>query len=220
MPQQVAIVGLLTLKSGVVLDRGVFKNANADAMADTITAITNAGKPLLVIEDAKTFFTIPNLIKMVKDNDPRHALIAEALNANGQFIGGVQAKPPEEEPGVVVKKNFGYTFAEVPQGFSIGANMSLGPTKIKRKIKSALGDGTTFYMTPAEYQRVFASASKFWANVPGAAQSILCQSSDGQKTAYFSVDMVTIGGNILRRYEMEQVAKYRGWAFPGYALAA
>ena len=87
MPQQQAIiVGLLTLKSGVVLDRGVFKDSSADAMADTITAITNAGKPLLVIDDAKTFFTIPNLIKMVKDNDPRHALIAEALDANGQFI--------------------------------------------------------------------------------------------------------------------------------------
>jgi len=230
---------LHVLQQGVVLDRSQFVALNSAGIAGTITAITKEGKPLLVVDDAKTFFTVASLIDLVKAKDGRYNLVAEYLGANVQVaeVGLQKVADMAQAHGIddaavigamddlVVKKQVApgmdaYPFAEVPDGFSIGADWSLGQTKIKRKRTNPQGDGTQFYLAPAGFLAMTEAALKYWSDEGPAPASILIETSNGLRRAYFKPDRVDIYGNIIRRYEVEQIAKYRAWAFPGAKVAA
>lgn len=225
---------LTTLASGMVLDRSLFVNQNADQMCDTITAISKANKGLLIVDDSSAFFTPDTLISMIANKDGRYRLVNEQIafftDAQIKALMGEQNAPPPannghggygQKPaadgGVIIGKGdavgpIGYNFAEVPQGWTIGTKMSLGQTKIKRKVKSAQNDGTAFYMSPASYQKLWTHASKIWAGKPQGAMKF--DTSEGVRTAAVEVDCIKFGFNVIRRYEIEQVAKYRGWGLP------
>jgi len=230
---------LHVLEQGVVLDRSQFVALNSAGIAGTITAITKEGKPLLVVDDASTFFTVASLIDLVKAKDGRYNLVAEYLGANVQVAeAGLQkiadmAQAHGIDDAVVIKKMDelvvkkqvapgmeAYPFAEVPDGFSIGADWSLGQTKIKRKRSNPHGDGTQFYVAAGGFQAMAEAALKWWSDGILGGASMLVQTSEGPGRAYFKVDHVSIGGNVIRRYEIEQIAKYRAWAFPAAKVAA
>ena len=107
-----------------------------------------------------------------------------------------------------------YPFAPVPEGWSIGANMSLGPTKIKRKKVTPQGDSKDFYLSPDAYRDLWRAASEFWAPVPGFKTSIKLKTENGDRTFNFKPHYVAFGFIVIYRHELEQVAKYRGWEFP------
>lgn len=209
---------LTILQQGIVLDRTIFRQFGADLMAETITAISNNKKPLLVVDDAEQFFTVENLIKLVQLKDGRFNLVAEKLGGAQNVVVAPQVVQEVleavEAPQAPANAIGGYQFAEVPDGWSIGNNMSLGQTKIKRKLPNGFGDGTEFYLSPAQFLGLWSNVSKYWANIPKASQSMMLTTPLGRKTAYFTMDKVTVGGHTLRRYEIEQVAKHRGWVFP------
>lgn len=219
-----AKVSMHTLQAGVVLSRSSFVNETSDQMAETITAITKLGRPLLVVDDAAKFFTMGTLIEMAKANDPRLPIIAEYFEQQGLIAPGNNQPPAagieHEEDGVVVRKvnadhGAGYQFAATPAGWSVGTDISLGPTKIKRKRKNSTGEGTQVYISTDSFSRMAIAALKYWAKVPGWAGSVSVSTHDGQRrTAYFNSDRITIDGIAWRRYEVEQIAKYRGWEFP------
>jgi hypothetical protein len=222
------------LPSGNVIDRSIFVALSADKMAEAIAKV--AGNGLLVVDDASAFFTTDNLIQLIAKKDPKSALVNEKVNAftNDQLkmLLGVQNAQPAaavvDDGGVIVGKApvkplpiLGYPFAVVPANWSVGANISLGPNKIKRKVKNINGDGTQFFVATKSYKALCEAAILYWAGIDNK-NSIVIQcggQNEGpvHRTATFGADYVACGFNKLRRYELEQVAKYRGW-FPANLL--
>lgn len=220
MPKQTSLYDLGT---GFVLDRSVFANLGNNQMSEIITALrAGNGKPFTVVDSADQFFNVDNLIVLVAKKDPG----ARLVNQQVKFFTEKQLDTMfgANNPGVVVVDddvihvgaNAGYKFAEVPAGWSISNNVSLGPTKIKRKIKNSDGDGVLFYMHPTDVQALWTYASAIWS---GAQDNIgkVFNTGQGKKQVTVMPDRISLGGNHIRRYEIEQIAKYRGW---GLAQAA
>lgn len=225
---------LHTLKSGLVLDRSIFASLPATDMAYVINNIRAAqGQPLFVVDGADTFFTPGVLVALISNKDNRYVLVNEALGGffteaqitaltNNNAVAGQVLdviKPAAAKDPLIV--NLGgeqapviYSFSPVPPGWSISSHMSLGHTKIKRKLKNAEGDGTMFAMTPEDYEKLWLLASKAWAGIPGAPVTAKFNTIMGVKLAAVADDRISLGGNYIRRYEIEQVAKYRNWAIP------
>jgi len=229
------------LNSGMVLDRILFAELPAPEMSTVISTIRAAnGKELLVVDGAENC-TPQLLVSMLVAKDNRFPIVNELLggfftaqqidllsgNANikpaavgndlivnlGGGAGGQVAAIAAEQPA-------GYQFQPIPAGWSISGYMSLGPTKIKRKIKNSDGDGTLFAMSPQDYEKLWFFASKAWAGIDGAPLQGTFSTNQGKLKATVQDDRIALGGNYIRRYEIEQIAKYRGWALPGVAIAA
>lgn len=223
---------LHTLASGMVLDKSVLVTLPSPELAHVISSIRAAGgKPLYVIDGAETFFTPATLVSLIAAKDLRYQVCNEAL---GGFFTEAQitaltehkiGQPLVIKPAAVVDAGLivdlgaqpaavgNYTFAQVPAGWTLSGNMSLGPTKIKRKIKNADGDGMLFAMTPQDYEKLWLFASKAWAGLDVPLVGTF-NTYTGKLKATVQDDRVSLGGNYVRRYELEQVAKYRGWAMP------
>lgn len=234
---------LHSLNAGMVLDRTIFVGLSAPDLSQTIQSIRAAGaKPLYVVDSADTLFGKASLISLIHTNSPLAGVVNEALGgffteAQLEALTQAQAIKPlvanqeaigqHEEQGngdVIVNlakaPAAGYIFAVVPQGWSISNNMSLGATKIKRKVKNTDGDGTMFFMSPAEFERLWLFASKAWSGHPDAPLQAKFQTGVGPCMAKVQDDRIALKGNYIRRYEIEQVAKYRGWAMPAAAKQA
>lgn len=228
------------LGSGMVLDQGLFVALPATDMSEIISTIRAAGaKPLYIVDGAEAFFTPKVLVALIGQQDPRCHVVNQALGnfftekqisalfgnmADAEAVIQPQAAAEVQGDLIVnlgVVKQQGYSFQPVPEGWSITTHMSLGATKIKRKIKNAEGDGTLFYMSPEAFKSIWLHASKAWAGVEDAPLTMMVSTGVGYKQATVQDDRINIGGNYIRRYEIEQVAKYRGWAIPDVlAIAA
>ena len=221
---------LHNLNSGLVLDRSLFVDLTTGGILSTIQAIRAAeGKTLYVVDSAEAFFTPQTLVYLLHENDSGYLLVNEGLGnfftdgqikaltgGNAEMVmpaGIIPPAPPNELAG-------GYTFDPVPDGWSISANMSLGATKIKRKVKNPEGDGTMFFMSPQDFEKLWLFASKFWLTGNEEVPTAFFNTGVGVKKAVLYDDMVVLGGNHIRRYELEQVAKYRNWAMPQAAEIA
>jgi hypothetical protein len=228
---------LYNLKSGFVLSHDLFAGLNADELSGCIATMRELpNKPVTIISNAILFFSPAHLLKLIQAKDETYKLVNEGL---GEFFteeqitaltgGVIQPQQPKaiakaiEDGDVIVdlgQKNAVYTFAPVPQGWDVSGRMSLGPTKIKRKVTNQDGDGTLFFMAPGDYEKLWVFASKAWAglDVPLTGKF---NTGMGVKTATVQDDRISLGGNYIRRYEIEQVAKHRNWAMPiAVAVAA
>ena len=204
--------------SGMVLDRSLFIACPSVDMAQIIHNIRAAGhEPIYVVDGAESFFTMGSLLELIAAKDKRYAVVNEALGGffteaqidvlmanNNKIIQPVVA-PVDEQPD---------QFSPVPAGWSIGQNMSLGLTKIKRKVKNSDGDGTVFWMSPESFKELWLFAANVWSGCVNAPLMGKFTTGIGVKKATVGPDNIIIGGNYIRRYEIEQVAKYRGWAIP------
>lgn len=221
---------LYVLASGLVLDRQLLIAMNTGEMTDVINKIRAAGdQSVTIIPSAEGFFTQNKLIELIAHKDVSARLVNDHLKLFTPeqiqlLLGKVQpVKAGDVEHGDMIadigKPIVGYAYAPVPPGWSIDHNMSLGPTKIKRKIKNADGDGTMFWMSPAAFEKLWLAASNVWYAKAGYASVGYFETGVGKKLTQVTVDHIMLGGNYIRRYEIEQIAKYRGWAMP-MALAA
>lgn len=224
------------LTTGMVLDRSVFATVPKLEAETAIASIRAApATPLYLVDSAELFFTTANLVGLLSKNDKRYLLVNEGLggfftqaqiDALLPAVAGPVIKPAavkDDDEGLVVnlgpKQLFapvdhGYAWAPVPAAWSMSGNMSLGPNKIKRKIKNSDGDGTLFWMSPESFEKLWQFASKAWNNVEGAPVTDFFFTGMGKLKATLFDDRVSLGGNYIRRYELEQVAKYRNWDLP------
>lgn len=224
-----AKLALHVLAAGMVLDRSVLIDLGQDEFASTIETIREApnAKMLTVVHSADDFFNPKTLVKMLDQDDDRCLLVNEKIQffTNDQMnaLRGKKAIQGEVAGDLVVEMGAGqkaapvvqdYKYVPVPEGWSIVNNMSLGQTKIKRKIKNFEGDGTMFAVKPDNYQKLWNFAAAAWAGIPAAPAKMMIDTYQGKMSATVQDDRISIGGNFIRRYEIEQVAKYRGWAVP------
>ncbi len=235
----VAKTVLHDLNSGMVLDRSVLVELPSTDMSQIIASIRAAGhKPLHVVDGAEAFFTPGTLVSLIAAKDKRYTVVNEALGGfftDGQIAAlinppgvkfGEFGEPAVIKPAAAAQGDLiidlgaqqqaagPYVFAQVPTGWSMSANMSLGPTRIKRKIKNSDGDGTLFFMSPQDFEKLWMFASKAWCGVEGAPLQASFNTGQGKLKATVQDDRISLGGNYVRRYEIEQVAKYRGWELP------
>lgn len=223
------------LNAGIVVDRSVLITLPTEELSQAIAGIRAAGaKSLCVVDGAEQFFTPTSLLHLMSTQNKRYAMVNEALggfftenqiellmNAHAKVIAPVAVIEDgelivnmgavAEAPKAVVG---GYTFVEPPAGWSISGNMSLGPTRIKRKTKNADGDGTLFWMSPTDLEKLWILASNAWAGIEGAPLQAKFNTGQGALKATIQDDRIALGGNYIRRYEIEQIAKYRNWAVP------
>lgn len=234
---------LHNLASGMVLDRSMLILAPIADIESSIATIRAAnGKPLYLIDGAENFFTPQKLISLIAEKDKRSIVVNEGLDhfftdkqmaalANQYVPQNVAViKPGGAADGDLVvdlgqhqqhapladgNHNAGqYIYADVPDGWNINTHMSLGPTKIKRKIKNSDGDGVMFYMSPGDYEKLWTMARNAWAQVEDAPLVATFMTSMGKLKATIQDDRISLGGNYVRRYEIEQVAKHRNWLLP------
>jgi len=218
---------LFALASASVLNRNTLIDLTADGIAEVFSEINKHNQPLLVVQNTDGFFTPQNLVNLLKEHDPRSSLVAEQLGLKDFLVAPAQVAVMKEQAaapvqqkvaddgGLIVKKGVpikanGYAFGEVPDGWSVGNNMSLGQTKIRRKV-----NGKTsikgFCTSPEVFQEIWNKASKFWAG-----HGVQTFYIDNRRTRCTNSE-VNFDGSLIRRYELEQVALYRGWDFPAPA---
>lgn len=229
-----AKTALHNLNAGMVLDHSVMIGLSAVDLSKCISLIRmHDKKSLFVVDNADIFFTPASLVSLMTNKDGRYVVVNEALggfftqqqvealtgaNKVAGAIEGLAVFDQEQEHDdndVIV--NLGvkpYEFAAVPAGWSVGTHMSLGATKIKRKIKTPQGDGTMFFMSPKDFEKLWLWASQAWAGIIKGEVPVKFQTGLGVKSAMAEPNKIVMGGNIIYRYEIEQVAKYRGWAVP------
>lgn len=208
---------LHVLKSGMVLDRSVLIGRSADEIGNVIAVIRNGvGNRLRVVDNADQFFTAEKLMELIRAKDKDYVLVAE--NADIEITADhVNAIWKADAIAATITKQMTpkYAFEEVPEGWSIGADISLGPTIVRRKRPNSNSDGTSYQISPKRLETLWGVASKRWAGVPGATDNGGAIESQGaRRNALIGVDRIIIGCQIIRRYEIEQIAKHRGWAFP------
>lgn len=237
---------IYALPSGTVVCRTSLNALLLDQLSDRLSQlVADQPKALMVVANAEIFFTADNLITMIANKDGRYRLVNEKIKfftedqikalmgANGEVVKAADFQGLNDAPevpvvpddgGVVVGKKpaavNGYHFVQVPAGWSISGDCSLGATKIKRKRNNGDGDTTNSWVSTKDYPKLWAFASSVWAGYKAIGSTISVTTGAGLVTAKVYANYVLIGGNIVRRYEMEQIAKYRGWAFPEMAVKA
>jgi hypothetical protein len=224
-----AQIAVHKLASSVVLDNGVFQGLTNGGKTEVIDIIRGLDlhKPLYVIDDAKEFFSVANLVNLIAIHDKSYLIVNEGLGGfftqaqidalTGQKViqpAAIKDDQQQQQYQAPLAAAKGYTFAPVPEGWSVNAYMSLGPTKIKRKMKNPEGDGTLFFMSPKDFEKLWFFASSVWSGQFPPNETAKFNTGVGVKKALVVDDLIDIGGNFIRRYEIEQVAKYRGWAMP------
>jgi hypothetical protein len=218
-----AKLALHVLASGLVLDRAVFTGQTASEMFITIGTIAarERSKRFMVIDSATTFFTSENLLNLIKKNDADYVLVAEQAGVvvTDEQVAAIQiAESAQAAIALAMKPK--WNFAEVPAGWSFAEDVSFGATTVKRKRQNPNGDGVDYRMTPSQCERIWKTASKRWAKIPNASPAIPAQHWDNQnhyKSGTVSADHIQIGCQYIRRYELEQIASHKGWAFPELA---
>lgn len=206
---------VIELTKNFVVQRSVLASAKQDALTELMNQIATSGKKMLVVENLNEFFGIPNLINAVNKGDTEtltvvaekqeieiNAYDLDLIDAFGRFkdnlIAAANAKLPP------------YTFATVPEGWTVTDNLTVGKQSVSRR-KGETGHSIGI----KTLERVWKAASLVWNGDQGAIRRVDSISASGyNRDAHIKPAMVEIGCQTIQRYELEQVALHMGWTFP------
>lgn len=209
-------VALHTLTAGVVLDRSVLVGLSSDEIHSVFEKVrlSGADSKLVVTDNADTYFTAPNLLKLIRAKNTDFFLIAEKA---GMVVSGEDVAAILHADEVTAKITAAmvppYPWVKKPEGWTFASHVSFGPTKVKRR--PGTGD-TTFALGPKQIEVLWGYASKKWAT----GKSVVVPS--GSYAGYnrrpeVHADRVVIGCQTIWRYELEGIAEHKGWAVPAAA---
>lgn len=209
-------IALYSLASGIVLDRAVFVSLNSAEMGGVFEIIRAAlrQKRLVIVDRASTFFTSSNMLDLIKAGNNDYTLIAEQLGVS-IFDSDIDAIRRVEVIIAAMKPPIPlYSFAYVPDNWSIDKDLHLSLKNVKRRRSNSQGDGITYSISMAQLKRIWGVASKFWATAepPHTVHSV--SAAGYMRTAIIGLHEVDISCQTIRRYELEQVAVHLGWKFP------
>lgn len=209
------------LKAGTIVDRAKLNKLKADEMNTVLAAAYTGGATVHIIDNVKTFFDDTALFQALETNSDLLPLILEqrgvTVSEEDMFIVGkyvalvnrlgadLLALIPPPPP---------YTFADVPEGWTVEANLNLGKVSLRRKKSNSQGDGTGYTVGYKGLQTIWNHASKYWAGQITNRTTPAIRASDYSRTGYVYDNKVEIGCQTVRRYELEQIALHLGWDFP------
>lgn len=204
------------LKAGTIIDRNKLNKLKADEMNTVLAAAYTGGATVHIIDNVNTFFDDTALFQALETNSPLLSLILEKrgvqVSEEDMFIVGkyvalvnrlgadLLALIPPPPP---------YTFADVPEGWTVATQIVFGKTMIKRKTGNR-DYGIGFKALEAIWNR----ASKRWAGQIELSRYVSVRAGGYSKEANINDDNIRVGCQTIQRYEIEQVALHLGWAFP------
>lgn len=206
---------VVELTKNFVVQRSVLASAKQDALTELMNQIATSGKKMLVVENLSEFFGIPNLINAVNKGDTETLTVVaekqeieisaydlELIDAFGRF--------KDKLISAANMKLSAYTFATVPEGWSIVNNLNIGKQSVSRRI------GETGYSIGIKtLERVWIRASAVWNGDQRANRRVTSINASGyNREATIKSASIEIGCQTIMRYELEQIALHLGWAFP------
>lgn len=206
------------LNSGLVVDKIKLNSLTALELSLLLSSLYSTGKPVIIMDNVQTFFTGKTLFQKVEAGDSEWELIAEFFNITlstedrDTFAKSVEIR--KTLMTAISALTPPYPFAEIPKEWDISW-LNVNKETVRRKKNNPSGDSTTYTIGKKSLEKVWKAASKRWAGVQGAPTQCGSVQADGyHRNATSFNDRVEIGCQIVRRYELEQLAVHLGWEFP------
>lgn len=205
------------LNAGTVIDRSKLNTLPTDEVTAALAnAYSKASARVVIVDNPRKFFSIPSLLSALNENDDNLDLLLEhngvavtddeleivnKFNAIKQrILDHIEASKPPLPP---------YTFTKVPDGWTVEDNLRIKTNTIRR----LTGD---YSIGVKAAQGLWEWVAPFWAgNVKRYSlnnHSVRSSGYNRECDAY--ADRITIGCQVIQRYELEQLALYFNWTFP------
>ena len=201
------------LNAAVVVERRGLEALDTAKMAEAMKDIYGRGKPVIVVDNMRQFFSTKNLMAVL-DNPEQASLIGVLLEQKGidlQFneletikaYHQLKAKILEASSGVA-----GYDFAPVPDGWNIEDKVVINKNTIRRSngfASESVGKKTL--------EEIWKRASRIW-NGDGNEGRFSMRVAGYYRDVTVTENLVAIGCQNVKRFELEQLAVHQGWTFP------
>ena len=204
------------LNSGIVVDRAGLNKLKTVDMAATLAETYAKNKPVVLVDNVKQFFGNTNLFRALEGNADGLDLILEQRgieltqdqkdlvvnfnNLKAYIEDQIAALTPLPPP---------YPFAVVPDGWSVETHIKFQAKQIKR------AQGNTDYAVGYKtLERIWDHAAAVWSGNSKDRNLSGIQAGGYWRDVRVHDNNVEIGCQRIQRYELEQVAVARGWAFP------
>lgn len=204
------------LNAGIVVDRAGLNKLRTEEMAGALSEIYGKGKPVVIMDNVRGFFSNANLFRALEGNAEGLDMILEqrgialsedqldlVINFNNlkSFIQDqLTALTPPPPP---------YPFAAVPDGWTVEDNIRVTKSRVSR----AKGRGD-YYVSLKGAERLWNGAAQYWAG--NTTSRYLENASYGGywRQPEVNNNRVEVGCQTIQRYELEQLALALGWTFP------
>lgn len=206
-----AKIALHVLNAGLVLDRSVFVGQTVAEMQATLYQLRNTlKKGFTVIENANSFFTAANMLALIKADDNAYKLIAEKAGVTlrddvVQSIKSAEIAIKAINDSMVAPLP-PYPFSAVPADFDVTKKFEL--CNNGQSFRRVGGGATKLSLLQGELIWRYLSASWAVGRVPEAKYF-----RDNRVSKHMD-DQYRVGCQYVQRYEVEQIAVWRGWKFP------
>jgi hypothetical protein len=208
------------LNTGIVIDRpGLNKLPTAELNA-VLTEQYTKGKPVVLVDNARKYFSDDNLLRAMHDNDvdsltkifeyrgltfdfATATTISSFFDLKNMIMAQLNAKPSTGR----------YPFAESPDGYNIEDHIKRVGCKNTASI-SRRNDTYYYTLRLKTLERLWLKASPIWAGTENNGSTMKVSAAGYQRTAKITDDRVKIGCQAIKRYELEALAVVEGWAFP------
>ena len=204
---------VIELSKNFVIQRSVLASAKTNFLTELMNTIAESGKKMLVVDNLNEFFGVPNLIAAVNKGDT-DTLVVVAEKQGIDISGGdlnliyafnqLKVKLVEKATAKLPK----YSFAAVPEDWSVESHLNITKTNIGRK------DGRNYTIGILTLKKIWINAAKDWAGAGHSAMRFNISAGGYNPTVSFRADRVDVGCQRIKRYELEQMALHMGWDFP------
>lgn len=204
----------VSLDQGVVIDNNKFKKLSIDQANAVMIAARRLHSRILLVESCSSFFTGRNLIELIEANSTDWDLVASKL---GVDLSAAEARTIHDMVRLREKITEAckgkYVMVPVPKDWNIASHYGFTKSYMRRNNHYTLSNKVA--------ERVWKLASNVWRNmdeegkVPDNTETCINVSADGYSRAVtVKTDGVSIGCQVIPRFEVEQVAILKGWDFP------
>lgn len=208
---------IIETPTATLIDRALMVKLPADALAKTLATVYRDGaKPVVFIDDGRTFFSLKNLETAIETNgsdlsvllayheinlsQDDLAAIERARKVQAYIREAVEAKREASRPD--------YPFAKIPAGWIIEEKLTINTRTITR----IGGDWYTIGAKAA--QRLWDHAAPKWAGVVRNLEHMTLRASGYNNSVNVYETYIQVGCQRVERYELEQLALSQGWDFP------
>jgi hypothetical protein len=208
---------------GTVVDRKALNKVPSNQLIEVMKLLDFHQGPIVVVDDVKTFYSFDAITKAIDAGNPDNDVALRLAKYNIAFSDRAASLVREMfelkkqlaesfkdiEPEVTLPS---YNFAKVPEGWSVKTYLTIYSSKDRTKIYR--NKDSHYYIGEKTAERLWNSVAPFWNGSNIMPPTYTVSAAGYNKRVSFSLDGVTIGCQIIRRYELEQLALHLGWKFP------
>lgn len=210
---------IIETSTATLVDRSRMAKLSGEALAAAMAQAYQGpkAKPVVFIDDAKTFFSLKNLETAIETNTadlpillayheivlvPEDFAAIERARAVQTYIRtAVEAKREALRPV--------YPFGSIPAGWTVEDKLDISTRSIKRK------SGEWYNIGLRGAARLWEMAGPHWATgVAGRSDAFITRASGYSNSTYVYDTYAQVGCQRVERYELEQLALHMGWEFP------